>query len=489
MDMPEQQSAAAGSGKQGFLLQGRWTTSEKTYPLRNPYDGSLLAEVCNADPSQVEQALAGAAAAFESFRKLSAYTRATILRKLSDLIRQNGARLAELLAREVGKPLKAARVEVERATFTFAWAAGEAERMGGEVIRFDLGANADRRFGLTRWFPRGPVLAITPFNFPLNLAAHKLAPAIAVGNPVILKPPNMGVLTSLALGELAFEAGLPPEALSVIRCESTVAEEMVRDDRIKVLSFTGSPVVGWALKQKAGKKQVTLELGGNAAVIVDRTADLEFAAKRSVAGAYSYAGQSCISVQRIYVHRSVFDDFLERFLQGTRALKTGDPRDESTDVGPMITRQAAQQALAWTHGAVAAGARLVLEPQLEGSVLSPGILAEVADSESICREEIFAPLVVINPYETAGEALQRVNDSRFGLQAGVFTRDLNLAMRAFEELEVGGVLINEVPTYRLDHMPYGGVKDSGFGREGLKYAIQEMCELKLLVLNSGETES
>lgn len=487
--MLDKQIAAAGTGKQGFLLQGKWTTSERTYSLRSPYDGALLAEVCNADPSQVEQALAGAAAAFVPFRKLTAYTRVAILRRLSDLIRQNGAHLADLLVREVGKPLKAARGEVERATFTFAWAAGEVERMGGDVIRYDLVANADRRFGLTRLFPRGPVLAITPFNFPLNLAAHKLAPAIAVGNPVILKPPSMGVLTSLALGELALEAGLPPEALSVVRCESTMAEAMVCDDRIKVVSFTGSPVVGWGLKQKAGKKQVVLELGGNAAVIVDRTADIALAAKRCVAGAYSYSGQSCISVQRIFAHRSVFDDFVERFREGTLALKTGDPWDESIDVGPMITAQAAQQALTWTREAVAAGARLVLEPKLEGTVLSPGILTDVRDTENICQKEVFAPLVIINPYDTAEEALHRVNDSRFGLQAGVFTRDLGLAMRAFEELEVGGVLINEVPTYRLDHMPYGGVKDSGFGREGLKYAIQEMCELKLLVLNPGETEN
>jgi len=296
------------------------------------------------------------------------------------------------------------------------------------------------------------------------------------------------VLTSLALGELALEAGLPPEALSVVRCESSVAEAMARDDRIKVASFTGSPGVGWALKQKAGKKQVTLELGGNAAVIVDRTADLELAAKRCVAGAYAFCGQSCISVQRIYVHRIVFEDFVERFRRGTLALKVGDPLDESTDVGPMITSQAAEQALNWTREAVAAGARLVLEPELAGNVLSPGILTHVPDTLDICQEEVFAPLVIINPYDTAEEALHRVNDSRFGLQAGVFTRDLSFALCAFEELEVGGVLINEVPTYRLDHMPYGGVKDSGFGREGLKYAIQEMCELRLLVLNYEKME-
>jgi glyceraldehyde-3-phosphate dehydrogenase (NADP+) len=471
------------TGKQPFLIGGKWVASDNVYQLRSPYDGSLVAEVCNAGPAQAEEALAGAAAAFDPFRKLSAFRRAEILRKLSSLVRENGNPLAELLAREVGKPLKSARMEVERAAFTFAWAAGEAERISGEVIRFDLTATADRRFGLTRLFPRGPVLGITPFNFPLNLAAHKIAPAIAVGNPLVIKPPQMGALTTLALGELILEAGLPPEALSVVRCESKLAEQMVADERIKVVSFTGSSAVGWALKQKAGKKQVVLELGGNAAVIVDRTADLEAAAKRCAPAAFYLAGQSCISVQRIYVHRSVFDAFVDKFLHETRALKVGDPLDASTDVGPMITAQAAQQAVAWVGEAVAQGARLLLEPKLNGAVLTPGVLTDVPDRAKVSCEEVFAPLVVVNPYDTWEEALQRVNDSRFGLQAGVFTRDLTLAMTAFQELEAGGILINEVPTYRLDHMPYGGVKDSGFGREGLKYAIQEMCELKLLIVN------
>ncbi len=359
----------------------------------------------------------------------------------------------------------------------------EAKRIGGDVIPMDLAPGMDRHLSLLRRVPIGPVLGITPFNFPLNLVAHKVAPCLAAGNPMVLKPAPQTPLTALLLAEIVLEAGLPPGALSVVPCENAVAEQMVTDERFKVLSFTGSAAVGWMLKAKSGKKRVLLELGGNAGVIVEPDADVELAATRCAVGGYAYSGQTCISVQRVFVHESVHDRFVEQFVARVAALKAGDPADDATVIGPLIDEAAAKRVEQWIQEAAAQGARVLTGGKRAGSVVEATVLANVTPAMKVSCREVFGPVVTVSRYKDFAAALAALNDSDYGLQAGVFTRDINRIFRAYRELEVGAVLANEIPTFRAEHMPYGGVKDSGLGREGVRYAIEEMTEPKLLILN------
>jgi glyceraldehyde-3-phosphate dehydrogenase (NADP+) len=383
---------------------------------------------------------------------------------------------------EAGKPIRDSLVEVDRAALTFRLGAEEAERLGGEVIPLDLIASSKGRIGITRRYPAGPVAAISPFNFPLNLAAHKLAPAIAAGCSIVLKPPSKDPLTMLTVAEIVEEAGAPAGSVSILPMSRELGDRLVADDRFAVLSFTGSPAVGWPMKARAGKKRVVLELGGNAGVIVDRTANLDWAVRRITFGAFSYAGQVCISVQRILVHDDVFDVFVERLRSAASALRLGDPLDAETDLGPMVDAKAVARTQAWVDEAVAAGARVLLGGHADGTFFPPTILADAPLDAKVCSEEAFAPVVVLARFSDFDAAMAQANDSRFGLQAGVFTNDLGNAFRAFDGLHVGGVILNDVPTYRIDHMPYGGVKDSGLGREGLRYAIEDMTEIRILVV-------
>jgi acyl-CoA reductase-like NAD-dependent aldehyde dehydrogenase len=469
----------------GFYLDGKWLTEGERFEVLAPYDRALVGGSYRATAVHAEAAVRSAQRAFQITRKMAGYERQAILRAISEGIGKRREEFAHLIALEAGKPIRTARAEVDRAVFTFAVAAEEATRIGGEWLPLDWQASTAGRAGIIRRFALGPILAITPFNFPLNLVAHKVAPAIAAGCTTVLKPAPQTPLTSLLLAEVCEQAGLPAGALNVLPLANQEAEKLVGDDRLKMLTFTGSVPVGWALKGKSGKKKVTLELGGNAAVIVHCDADVDVAADRCVVGGFSYAGQSCISVQRIYVQRSIQEQFLARLLAGVRKLHVGDPLNEATDVGPMISEEAARRAASWIEEAVAGGAKLHAGGKREGAVLQPTVLTNVRAEMKVSCEEVFAPVVIIESYDEFADAIRRVNDSPFGLQAGIFTRDSKLLFSAFENLEVGGVIVGDMSAFRIDHMPYGGVKDSGIGREGLRYAIEEMTEPRILVLHLG----
>ncbi|HEX3723026.1 MAG TPA: aldehyde dehydrogenase family protein, partial [Nitrolancea sp.] len=411
------------------------------------------------------------------------FERAQILQRIADGIAARQEEIAQVIAQESGKPIRDARVESARGVFTFQMAVEETKRIGGEFIPLDLMASSAGRFGITRRFPIGPIAGISPFNFPLNLALHKVAPAIASGNTIVLKPPTRDPLTMLLVAEIIADAGLPKGAVSVMPMNRATGDRLVTDDRFKLLSFTGSPAVGWDMKSRAGKKKVVLELGGNAGVIVDEDANLDLAAARIRVGAFSYAGQVCISVQRAYIHRSRMEEFSAKLIEQIRAMKIGDPLDEATDLGPMIDDKAAQRTEEWVNQAVQEGAHVVIGGKADGRFFQPTVLVDARRSSFVCSREAFAPLVNLFPFDDFEEALTQVNDSIYGLQAGVFTANLEHALRAFETLEVGGVIVNDIPTYRIDHMPYGGVKDSGLSREGLRYAIEDMTEPRLMVIN------
>lgn len=467
----------------GFFLDGKWLSEGQPFSVFSPYDHSLVGTTYHPTATHAEAAVRAAQRAFEITRKTASHERQRILRDISEGIRGGREEFARLIALEAGKPIKTARAEVDRSVFTFAVAAEEATRIGGEWLPLDWQASTTGHAAIVRRFPLGPILAITPFNFPLNLVAHKVGPAIAAGCTVLLKPASQTPLTALRLAQVIEKAGLPAGALNVMPLVSDEAERLVSDDRLKLLTFTGSGTIGWSLKQKAGKKKVTLELGGNAGVIVHSDADVEDAARRCVQGGFSYAGQSCISVQRVFVHRGIEGRFLESFVFGAKKLKVGDPLDESTDVGPMINEEAVRRIAAWVDEAVQSGAKVLTGGKGKGSLFEPTILTNTAPDMKVNCLEAFAPVVVIEPYDNFSEAIRRVNDSPYGLQAGVFTRDAKLLFEAFEGLDVGGVIAGDVSSFRIDHMPYGGVKESGMGREGLRYAIEEMTEPRILVLN------
>jgi acyl-CoA reductase-like NAD-dependent aldehyde dehydrogenase len=469
---------------QGFLLDGKFVEEGEIVDIRSPYDGSVIGRVFQGRREHAEAAIASAVKAFGTTRRLPAFERQRVLRRVAEGLGQRKEEFAHTMAQEAGKPIRAARTEVERAIFTFTVAAEESTRIYGEYLPLDWQEYTAGRWGIVRRFPLGPIAGITPFNFPLNLVAHKVAPAIAAGCTMIVKPAPQTPRTALLLAETVQQAGWPDGALNVLPLSNEDAGLLVTDDRLKMLSFTGSAAVGWEMKRRAGKKKVALELGGNGAVMVHHDADLAFAAERCVAGGFAYAGQSCIAVQRILVERSVCGKFTDLLLAGVSKLQLGDPLQESTDVGPLIRESDAIRASEWIQEAVRVGARLLCGGQRKGSMLAPAVLTGTRPEMKVNCQEIFAPVVTIDPYDDALEAIRRINNSAYGLQAGIFTRDLKLLFNAYEELEVGGLISGDVPTFRIDHMPYGGVKDSGLGREGLRYAIEEMTEPKLLVMNS-----
>jgi len=469
----------------GPFIRGSSRLTGMVTDVRSPQTGEVVTRVRQAGRQDVLEAIEAAVEGFARTRRMASHERAGILARIADNLSRRGEELARVLALEAGKPLKAGTVEVQRCAHTFRHAAEEAGRIGGEVIPMDVVSWGEGRTAITRRFPLGVIAAITPFNFPLNLAAHKIAPALAAGNSVILKPASQTPSPAILLAECAAEAGAPTGAVNVVPCSAADAEPLVTDERIKMLTFTGSSAVGWDLKRRAGKKRVTLELGGNAAAIVCADCDLDQAAGRVVSGGFSYAGQSCISVQRVLVASRCQEDFLGRLLPMVKALKVGDPLDEATDVGPMISRAEAERVEGWIGEAVAGGATVLTGGTREGSIVHPTVLAGTRPDMKVNCREVFAPVVTITPFDSLDSALAVVNDSVFGLQAGIFTRESEAAWRAFETLEVGGVMVNDVPTWRVDHMPYGGLKDSGLGREGLRWAIEEMTELRLMVWNRG----
>ncbi|HEY2915851.1 MAG TPA: aldehyde dehydrogenase family protein [Candidatus Limnocylindrales bacterium] len=466
-----------------IYLAGEWVDSPDVLPVGNPAAAdSPAGATYNATPEQYEQAVEAAVTAFEETRRLPAYERSRALREISAGIKDRREELGRIMAMEAGKPIRDALLEVDRAVFTTRVAAEEAERIGGEVMPLDLAPSSRDRVGITRRFPIGPIAGISPFNFPLNLALHKIAPAIAAGCSIVLKPASKDPLTMLAVTEIIDAAGLPNGAVSVLPMTRELGDRMVSDDRFKLLTFTGSPSVGWRMKDRAGKKKVVLELGGNAGVIVDETANLDWAVKRILVGGFGYAGQSCISVQRILVHESVADRFRERLVAGVQALKVGDPLDPSTDLGPMVDEANARRIASWVDEAVRQGGRLLTGGHADGAFFEPTVMEGVPPTAQVCSSEAFAPLVVLFTFSDFEDALRQINDSAFGLQSGVFTNDLAHAWQAFNELEVGGVIVNDISNYRIDHMPYGGVKDSGLSREGLRWSIEDMTELRIMVM-------
>jgi len=467
----------------GFYLAGKWLEEGTAVEIRSPYDGTPLAEVSHATRDHADRAIQAASRAFGSTRRLPAFERQRVLRSIAQQIASRKEEFARTITQEAGKPIKAARTEVERAIFTFTVAAEETTRIPGEYLSLDWQQFTSGRWGIVRRFPLGPIAGITPFNFPLNLVAHKVAPAIAAGCPIIVKPAPQTPLTALLLAETVEQAGLPDGAFNVLPLSNEDAGLLVTDDRLKLVSFTGSAAVGWDIKRRAGKKKVVLELGGNAGVIVHSDTDLAWAAERCVTGGFSYAGQTCISVQRILVERSAFRKFTDLFLAGVSKLQVGDPMDDSTDLGPLIRERDAIRASEWVQEALQDGATLLCGGKRHGSILEPTVITGTRPDMKVNCQEIFAPVVTVEPYDDFLAALKRTNESPYGLQAGVFTRDANRIFQAYEELEVGGVIAGDVPTFRIDNMPYGGVKDSGLGREGLRYAIEEMTEPKLLVMN------
>lgn len=466
------------------LVAGEWTGKGEKFEVLSPHDGSVAGEALRPSSDVIELAVAGAVAAFPRMKGMTTHTRAGILRRASALIGGRGKELARLIALESGKPMRYAAGEAARAVHTFSEAAEECSRLYGETIPLDTSTPGEGRMGLTGWFPVGPVLAITPFNFPLNLVAHKLAPAIAAGCPVILKPSSETPLTALLLAEILIEAGLPAGALSVLPMSGAEAGLLAERPEIAKVTFTGSAEIGWELRRRAYRKKVTLELGGNAAVIIHEDwGDIAGAAARIAVGGYAYSGQVCISVQRIYVHNSIYAPFMEEFVREASAVKRGDPLDEDTGIGPMISEAEARRVEEWVDEAVSEGAAVVAGGPRDGAFYPPTIIENTHRGMKVVDEEVFGPVTAVFGYDDFDVALAGVNDSRFGLQAGIYARDVGLIRRAFETLEVGGVIAGDIPTFRVDRMPYGGVKESGSGREGLRWAIREMCETRLLVLS------
>ncbi|PIP93376.1 MAG: aldehyde dehydrogenase [Bdellovibrio sp. CG12_big_fil_rev_8_21_14_0_65_39_13] len=447
------------------------------------YSQKLLKSLPMASEAEVENVMVLSESAFTLERKRSAGERYNRLEKIIQLYQSRKKEFAQLISAEAGKPIGYANAEADRVLATLVWALEESRRVGGEVVPMDfnhgMGLSA-----MTQRFPIGPIIAISPFNFPLNLAIHKIAPALACGCSIVVKPSPFAPLSILKFEELCREAQVPQGLFQVVLCDNQLAEKMVRDDRFKMLSFTGSPTVGWMLKNIAGKKKVILELGGNAAVIVDETADINKAAAQVATGAFLYSGQICISTQRVFVVESVFEDFQKKLLENVAKLKVGDPSDQMTTIGPLIDRVHLNRIQSWVEEATAAGAKILCGGEIidsDKNLYAATVLTNVPRDQKVCREEAFGPIVVIEPVVDFEQAIKLANDSSFGLQAGVFSHDLNRMKKAHSELEVGAVIMNGVPGYRIDHMPYGGVKDSGLGREGPRYVIEEMTEPRLLV--------
>jgi acyl-CoA reductase-like NAD-dependent aldehyde dehydrogenase len=446
------------------------------------YTGEVATRVALADTETIDAAIAASAAAADEMRKLAPYERQAILYHCVRRFEERRDELAMSLCIEAGKPIRDSRGEVSRLIDTFRIAAEEAVRINGEVINLEISARARGYFGVDRRFPIGPCSFISPFNFPLNLAAHKIAPAIAAGCPFVLKPASRTPVGALQIAEVLAETELPKGAFSILPCHRDEAGQFTTDERLKLLSFTGSPAVGWDLKSRAGKKKVVLELGGNAACIVDEDANLEDAVERMIVGAFYQSGQSCIGVQRILIHESVYDEFRDRLVEKTQSLQMGDPKDEDTFIGPVISAASGERLKGWIDQAVSAGGRLLCGGGRDGAMVEATLLENVPEDQPIAAREAFGPVAILSRFSDFSDALKHVNDSVFGLQAGIFTRDVYKSLQAWEELVVGGVIIGDVPSWRVDNMPYGGVKDSGLGREGIKYAIEDMTEIRMLII-------
>ena len=471
---------AATATERKLLIDGEWVETGDWVDVRSPYSGEVVGRVAKAGAAEARQAVDAAARALDN--PLPAHKRAEILVKVAGLIGRRHEEMARTICEEAGKPIKTARVEASRAMSTYTFAAVEARKLAGEMIPMESAQAGEGKLGFTLRRPIGVVGAISPFNFPCNLVAHKLAPALAAGCPVVLKPASATPLSALLLAELEQEAGLPAGWLNVlVGPASAIGDVLVEDDRVKLITFTGSGEVGWGLQQRAARKRVKLELGNSTPAIVAADADLAGAAAKLAGGAFGYAGQTCISVQRIYVERGVYDAFVQAFVAKVEALKVGDPGDDDTDVGPVIDEESRTRVLAWIEEAQSSGAKLLTGGE-EGGLIRPTVLAEVADDQKVSCDEVFGPVVIVNPVDSIDEALERANGTRFGLQAGVFTASIDTALRAADALEFGGVIVNEVPSYRTDQMPYGGVKASGNTKEGPAYAVREMTEERLVVI-------
>ena len=467
-----------------FWLAGVATTSEETLAVSRPYDGGLLTRVAVPDRGHVEQAVATAVVTAAELKMLPAHERADALAHVAQRIAERAEEAARLIVDECGKPLKWARAEVARSAGVFRLAAEEAHRLDGSVERLDTEPGGVGRVAIVRRFSRGPVLGISPFNFPLNLVAHKIAPAIAVGAPIVVKPAPATPLCALFLAELIAETGLPAGTLSVLPIENDRAAALVADPRLPVVSFTGSGPVGWAIKEAVPRKHVLLELGGDAAAVVCADADLARAADRIATFANYQGGQSCISVQRALIHRSIYDEMVTRIVDATANLMVGDPYDQQTDVGPLINEAAATRVAQWVAESVADGANLLIGGSRTGAVYAPTVLSHVPSTSRLRTDEVFGPVLTVAPFDTFDEAMEMVNRSRFGLQAGVFTRDIQLAFKAYAALDVGGVVVDDVPSYRADQLPYGGTKESGVGREGVRSAMRDYSDERVLVLSN-----
>ncbi len=464
-----------------LYLAGKFVESNEKIEIQNPYKESVLAYTYLADKNQLEAAIVAAQGVEKTMRDLPSYQRYDILMQIAQGLEQELDYFAELLSAESGKPMRYAVGEIERSIQTFTVAAEESKRLPGEVMSLDWTPAGEGKKGVVNYFPVGLVAGISPFNFPMNLAVHKIAPAIAAGCPIILKPSTNTPLSTLALAQIIDKTSLPKGAISILPMSRTVGNQLVTDDRFKLLSFTGSPHVGWMMKSQAGRKKVLLELGGNAGMVVTQSADIDIAVQKALIGGFAYSGQVCIHAQRIYVFQSIFDEFAEKFIEKVNNLKLGDPSENSTEISAMIDEGNAIRVESWVNEAIEDGAKVLCGGNRRGTYYEPTVLSDTKPKMKVCALEVFGPVVSLEPFTDFKEVIDEVNKSEFGLQAGVFTNRIDEMDYAFNNLEVGGVMINDSPIFRVDHMPYGGIKDSGLGREGLKYAIHEMMEPRILV--------
>ena len=470
--------------KKKLFIEGKWVDTGKYIDVRNPYDNSLIAQISMADAEWTDRGIEFAYSNRSIMASLTAKERGDILNKASILIKENLDDLAITIASESGKALRFAKGEVLRSSETFQFAADEARRLSGELIPLDAAATGKNRFGYYKRYPLGVIGAITPFNFPLNLVSHKVAPAIAAGNCIVLKPASTTPLTAVKLVEILLEAGMPKEGITLlVGSGSSVGNRMVESDRLAMISFTGSPEVGLEIKRKAGMKKVTLELGNNSAVIIHKDADIASALPKCVVGGFANSGQVCISIRRIYVHSDIYDLFTSQFVEAVKNTSYGSQLDENVVVGPMIEEKEAIRVEEWINEAVNQGAKIACGGKRNGALLEPTVLLDTNETMKVVSEEIFGPVVCLMKYDTLEEAIEKANNSKYGLQAGIFTKDIKSAFDAIDKLEVGGVMVNDMPTFRVDQMPYGGVKLSGTGREGPKFAVEEMTEIKTVVFN------
>lgn len=466
-------------------IDGKWQETGSAYVLKSPYSGEPIAKVAKASPNDVKRAIDGAEQAFHSYRKWPAYERAEMLYRVVEIMRERKEELALILVNEAGKPIRTARAEINRTIATYQFAGEEAKRISGETIPMDAAPGVTDRIGWTKREPIGVVAAITPFNFPFNLIAHKLGPAFAAGNTVVLKPATQTPLSSLVMAEIFKEAGLPDGALQIVTGSGgELSDSLITHPAVKKVTFTGSVPVGLSIKEKVGLRKLTLELGSNSALLIEPGVPLEKIVSRCVEGAFGFSGQVCISLQRIYVQESIYDEFTELFIRETKKLKIGNPIDEETDIGPMIHQSEQTRILGWIREATSQGAVVRTGGQALANGLEPTVVTNVTPEMKIVVAEVFAPIVTIVPYSTLEDGIRMVNDSNYGLNVGIYTMNLIDAMRAADELQAGAVIINDIPTFRVDHMPYGGVKMSGYGREGVKYAVEEMMELKMISMKT-----